>query len=81
MKIKISEKWKKPFRLALVLILLGIFLVLNRWGVDFQISFHFKTAPTERVTPAKPALRTQVFEDSIIRYRDRLTQSLDVRFI
>ena len=56
--MKISERWKRPFRFAFVLILLVIFLVLNRWGIDFQISFHFKSAPIEKVTPADPAIQT-----------------------
>ena len=70
--MKIPEKWKRPFRLALVLILLGILLIPNNWGFDFQISFHLKSLPTERVTPADPALKTQVIiEDPAVRYRDR----------
>jgi len=60
MNIKIPEFLKRPFAIALWVILLGIFLLMNRWGVDFAISFHFKSAPIEKVTPANPALKTQV---------------------
>jgi len=74
--MKVPEKWKRPFRLALVMILLAIFLIMNKWGIDFQISFHFKTTPIEREIPdddsRQTALRTQVtIEDPVIRYRDR----------
>ena len=70
MKIKIPEKWKRPFRLALVLILLGIFLVLNNWGFDFRMSIHLKSLPIEKDAPAEPALRTLYLEDPVIRYRN-----------
>ena len=70
---KEKGKWKQTFRLALVLILLGIFLVLNDWGFDFRMSFQLKSLPIEKDIPAEPALRTLYLEDSSVRYRDRTT--------
>ena len=74
--MKISEKWKRPFRLALVLLLLVIVFIQNNWGFDFKISLHLKSVPIEREIPdddsRQTALRTQVtIEDPVIRYRDR----------
>ena len=72
MNFKIPERWKRPFRLALVIVMLAIFLILNNWGFDFQINFHLKSLPIGKDTPADTALRTQVtIEDPVIRYRDR----------
>ncbi len=72
--MKISERWKRPFRFLLILLLLGIFLVMNKWGINFQISFHFKSTPIEREIPdddsRQVALEIQSFEDPVIRYRD-----------
>ena len=74
--MKISEKWKRPFRLALVLLLLVIVFIQNNWGFDFQISLHLKSVPIEREIPdddsRQVALHTQVIiEDPAVRYRDR----------
>ncbi len=78
--MKIPEHWKRPFRLALVLILLGLFLVLNRWGIDFHISFQFKSAPIERQVPNKDSRQTALeiysLEDSYRRFGDGPTPSL-----
>ncbi len=56
--MKISERWKRPLRLALVLLLLGIFMVLNKWGINFQISFHLKSVPIEREIPDDDSRKT-----------------------
>ena len=55
--MKIPEKWKRPFRLVPVTILLAILFMLNDWGVDFKISFHLKSVPIEREDPAPEALQ------------------------
>jgi len=55
--MKIPEKWKRPFRLALAIFLLAILFMLNDWGVDFKISFHLKSVPIEREDPAPEALQ------------------------
>ena len=68
MKIKISEKWKRPFRLALVLLLLVIVFIQNNWGFDFKISLHLKSVPIERETPAPKALEILNLGHPVIRH-------------
>jgi len=58
MKTLIPEKWKRPFRLALVVLLLCIIFVMNRWGIDFHISFQFKSAPTPIAVPDEDSRQT-----------------------
>ncbi len=80
--MKISEKWKRPFRLALVLVALVILTMANKYYVQFSVNFSFGSQPVTTEPPAEKALRTQViFEDPVIRYRDKFTQSLYVRSI
>ena len=56
--MKISEKWKRPFRLALVLLLLVIIFIQNNWGFDFKISLHLKSVPIEREIPNDDSRQT-----------------------
>ena len=49
--MKIPERWKRPWRLILVVLLLGIFCIQNKWGINFQINFHLKSTPIEREIP------------------------------
>ena len=82
MKFKILEILKRPFWIAFWVVLLAIFLLGNKYGIDFEIRFKFQSYPMQKETPANPALKTQVIiEDPVIRHRNQLTQSLDVHSI
>jgi len=49
--MKISEKWKRPVRLALVTIILVILLMANEFGVKFGFHFDFQSIPEKTVSP------------------------------
>jgi len=58
--MKIAEKWKRSFRLALIIIALVILTIANKYYVQFSVNFSFGSQP---VTPDKddsrpPALET-----------------------
>ena len=70
--MKISEKWKRPFRLALVIVAVLLLTIMNKYYVQFSVNFSFGSQPVKTQTSAEPALRTQVIiEDPAVRYRDR----------
>jgi len=74
MKIKILEFLKRPFFIALWVLLLAIVMLRNDWGINFDFHIQVKSSPKQIETPANPALRTQViYQDPVIGHRDEFT--------
>ena len=77
--MKIPERWKRPFRLALIIMALVILTIANKYYVQFSLNFSFGSQPVKTETPAPEALRTQVtIEYPVIRYRNQSTFNMDV---
>jgi len=79
--MKIPERWKRPFRLALVIVALVILTMANKYYVQFQLNFSFGSQPVTTETPAEKALEISYLEDLAFGHRDKFTQSLYVRSI
>ncbi|KKN58267.1 hypothetical protein LCGC14_0554080 [marine sediment metagenome] len=58
MNIKISEKWKRPFRLALVIVAIIILTMANKYYVQFSVNFSFGSQPVKTEAPDIDSRRT-----------------------
>ena len=55
--MKMSEKWKRPIRIALITMLLALVFVMNKYEFGFSLKIYFQSSPVKQETPANPALR------------------------
>jgi len=56
--MKIPERWKRPFRIALIIMALVILTIANKYYVQFSMKFSFGSQPVTTEPPAEKALRT-----------------------
>ncbi len=68
MKIKIPERWKRPVRLALVIVALVILTIANKYYVQFSLNFSFGSQPVTTQAPAEPALEILNLGHPVIRH-------------
>lgn len=66
--MKISERWKRPFRLALIIMALVILTIANKYYVQFSLNFSFGSQPTKTETPAEKALEIFDIGHPVIRH-------------
>ena len=71
--MKIPERWKRPFRIALIIMALVILTIANKYYVQFSMNFSFGSQPIKTETPADKALETSYLEDLVFRYRNSPT--------
>lgn len=60
MNIKISERWKRPIRVAFVTVLvffmMAVLFAFNEWHFRIGFEFKFQSDPRKTEDPANPAL-------------------------
>jgi len=63
--------WKRAVRLGLVIVALIIFLMINKYGIDFSIAFQFQSYPeveTSDDDSRQTALEIFYLEDPVVRH-------------
>jgi len=76
--MKIPERWKRAFRLALLTILLALLFIMNKYQFGFSLKIYFQSEPVKEETPANPALRVLILEDLIARHGNKPASDLYV---
>ena len=75
--MKISEKWKRPVRLAfataIVFFMMAVLFLFNEYHFRIGFEFKFQSDPRTAKPPANPALEALYLEDPIARHRDSTT--------
>ena len=56
--MKISERWKRPFWIALWIVALVILTMANKYYVQFAVNFSFGSQPVTTETPDNDSRQT-----------------------
>ena len=64
----IPERWKLPFRIALIIMALVILTIANKYYVQFQLNFSFGSQPIKTEAPAEKALEISYLGHPVIRH-------------
>lgn len=76
--MKISEKWKRPFRIALIIIALVILTIANKYYVQFSVNFSFGSQPATTETPAEEALEILNLGHPVVRHGNQSASYVDI---
>ena len=75
--MKMSEKWKRLIRLAVVTVvvffMMAVLFFFNEYHVRVGFEFKFQSDPRTAKPPANPALEALYLEDPAARHRDSTT--------
>jgi len=76
--MKIAEKWKRSFRLALVIIALVILTIANKYYVQFSVNFSFGSQPVKTEPPAEKALEIFNLGHPVVRHGNQPASYVDI---